>query len=95
MVIFGLLLIGLGAVAILSAVFVSEGSAELLGMQLTALEIFLAGVVAGAFVIWGFTILKYGTKREIRHRKERKQLTELSQKLDSVEREQDPGQDPA
>ena len=44
--ILGLLLIGVGVVAILSAVFVSEGSAELLGLDLTALGIFLVGVGA-------------------------------------------------
>ena len=87
MVFLGLLLIVLGAIAILAAVFVSDGSAELLGMDLTALAIFLIGVGAGAAVIWGFTILKYGTKRELRQRKERKQLNELSEKLDRVEAE--------
>ncbi|MEZ5093260.1 hypothetical protein [Nocardioides sp.] len=85
MVFLGLLLIVLGAVAILSAVFVSDGSAELLGMDLSALTIFLIGVAAGAALIWGFAILKYGTKRELRQRKERKQLNELSEKLDKVE----------
>lgn len=85
MVFLGLLLIALGIVAILSAVFVSDGSAELLGMDLTALAIFLVGVGAGAALIWGFAILKYGTKRELRQRKERKQLGELSDKLDKVE----------
>ncbi len=95
MVILGLLLIGLGALAIVAAIMVSDGSAELLGMQLSAMEIFLVGVVAGAFLIWGFAILKYGTKRELRLRRERKQLTELSEKLDRVEREQNTsGDDP-
>lgn len=87
MVFLGLILIALGAIAILSAVFVSDGSAELLGMDLTALAIFLVGVGAGAALIWGFAILKYGTKRELRQRKERKQLNELSDKLDKVEAE--------
>ncbi len=90
MVFLGLLLLTLGIVAILAAVFVSDGSAELLGMDLTALSIFLIGVGAGAAVIWGFAILKYGTRRELRQRKERKQLNELSQKLDQVEAERGP-----
>ncbi len=85
MVFLGLLLIALGVVAILAAVFASDGSAELLGLDLTALAIFLVGVGAGAAVIWGFAILKYGTKRELRQRKERKQLNELSEKLDRAE----------
>lgn len=94
MVILGLVLIGLGALAILGAVFVSEGSAQLLGLDLTALEIFLVGVVAGAFLLWGFGILKYGTKREFRLRRERKRLTELSEKLDRVELERQADDEP-
>ena len=44
MVILGLLLVILGGAVILAAVFVSDGSAQLLGMDLTALAIFLVGV---------------------------------------------------
>jgi len=87
MVILGLLLIGVGVVAILSAVFVSEGSAELLGLDLTALGIFLVGVGAGAAVLWGYSILRYGTRRELKARRERKELHELSAKLERAESE--------
>ncbi len=87
MVILGLLLLILGAIAILAAVFLSDGTAELLGADLSALTIFLIGVAAGAALIWGFAILKWGTRRELRARKERKQLDELSQKLDRAEAE--------
>ena len=69
MVILGLLLIILGAIAILSAIFVSEGSGELLGIDMSSLEIFLVGVAAGAAVLWGYTILKWGTKRGLAHRR--------------------------
>jgi len=86
MVILGLLLILLGALAIVAALF-SSGSVELLGFDMSALAIFLVGVAAGAAIIWGFSILKYGTKRGLAQRKERKQLDELSQKLDRVEAE--------
>lgn len=87
MVILGLLLIVLGAIAILSAVFVSEGTAELLGIDMSALAIFLVGVAAGAAVLWGYSILKWGTRRGLEHRRERKKLNELSSKLDEVEAE--------
>jgi hypothetical protein len=87
MVILGLLLIILGAIAILSAIFVSEGSGELLGIDMSSLEIFLVGVAAGAAVLWGYTILKWGTKRSMAHRRERKELTKLNEKLDRVEAE--------
>ena len=92
MVILGLLLIVLGALAIVAAAFVGEGTGELLGIEMSVLAIFLVGVASGAAVLWGWTILKYGTKRGIQTRRERKKLDELSHKLDEVqaERRQDP-----
>jgi hypothetical protein len=85
MVILGLVLIGAGAIAILSALFVSEGRGELLGIDMPTLAVFLVGVGAGAAILWGYTILKYGAKRELRARRERKELNELSAKLDKAE----------
>ncbi|MFC7359257.1 hypothetical protein [Nocardioides astragali] len=95
MVFLGLALIILGGIAILSAVFVSEAGAggELLGFGVTTLESFLVGVAAGAAVLWGFSILKWGTRRGLAHRKERKELTKLNEKLERVEaerRDEDP-----
>ena len=87
MVILGLLLIILGVIAILSAAFVSTGSAELLGMDLSAFVIFLVGVVAGAAILWGFSILKWGTRRSLAHRKERKELNRLQDRMDRAEAE--------
>ena len=88
MVILGLLLIILGAIAILSAIFVSEGSGELLGIDMSALGIFMVGVVAGALILWGISLLKWGTRRGLERRRERKELTRLNEKLDRVEAEQ-------
>lgn len=87
MVVLGLLLVLLGAAAILAAVFVSEGTAELLGIDMSALSLFFVGVAAGAAVLWGWTILKYGTKKGLRQRRERKQLDQLTHKLEQVEAE--------
>ena len=87
MVILGLLLIGAGVIAILSAVFVSEGTVTYLGLDLSALGIFLVGVGAGVAVLWGYTILRFGTRRELKARRERKELNELSAKLDRAEAE--------
>lgn len=88
MVILGLVLIGLGALAIVAAVFTtSDKSVALLGIDMSPLALFLVGVVAGAFILWGWSILKYGTKRELAQRRERKKLGELSEKLDRVESE--------
>lgn len=87
MVILGLLLILLSVITILSAVFVSEGTAELLGFDLTALTIFLLGVGAGAALLWGYSLLKFGARREMKARRERKELSQLSAKLEQVEAE--------
>lgn len=96
MLILGLLLIIVGVVAILAAVFVSEGRGELLGLDLTTLGVFLVGVAAGAAVLWGFSILKWGTRRGLARRRERKELSELNAKLDRVEKERrsDEGTEP-
>ena len=89
MVILGLALIILGGIAVLSAIFVSEEGTggELLGFSVTTLESFLVGVAAGAAILWGFSILKWGTRRGLAHRKERKELTKLNEKLERVEAE--------
>ncbi len=93
MVFLGLALIILGGIAILSAVFVSEPGtgAELLGFEVTTLESFFVGVAAGAAILWGFTILKWGTRRTLAHRKERKELTKLNAKLEHIEAERREG----
>ena len=87
MVILGLLLIALGALAIVVVLFDATGEVEVLGNDLTAVTIFLLGVVAGVAILWGFGILKFGTKRSLQRRRESKQLSELSEKLDRAEAE--------
>lgn len=87
MVILGIVLIILGAIAILSAVAWSEpgSGGDILGFSVTTLESFFVGVAAGAALLLGFSILKWGTKRSLAHRRERKELTALNEKLDRVE----------
>jgi len=89
MVLLGLVLIALGALAILFAFIATDAGTggAFLGFDVTTLESFLIGVAAGAAVLWGFSILKWGTKRGLAHRRERKELTELNQKLERVEAE--------
>ena len=38
-------------------------------------------------VLWGYSITKFGIKRSLQHRRESKQLQELSEKLDQVDEE--------
>ena len=85
----------LGGIAVLSALFVSQPGTggELLGFDVTTLEAFFVGVAAGAAILWGFALLKWGTRRTLAHRKERKELTKLNEKLERVEaerRDEDP-----
>ncbi|WP_244931078.1 hypothetical protein [Nocardioides sp. W7] len=90
MLLLGLLLIGAGALVIVSAVFTAEldGTAlEVVGIGVSPLGLFLLGVGAGLAVLWGFGILKYGTKRTLRQRRESKKLEELSEKLEVADRE--------
>ncbi len=90
MLLLGLILIALGALAIVAAVVTVElvgGDIELIGIELTPLGLFLIGVAAGAAVLWGFDIFKWGTKRGLARRREQKQLNELSEKLDRADAE--------
>ena len=59
----------------------------MLGSDLHGTTIFLIGVGAGVAVLWGFTLVKFGIKRGLQRRRESKQLSELSEKLEKVEAE--------
>ncbi|HTW14588.1 MAG TPA: hypothetical protein VMF51_05615 [Nocardioides sp.] len=90
MVLLGFVLIGAGALVIVSAVFTAEMNGttlEVVGLGVSPLGLFLLGVGAGLAILWGFGILKYGTKRTLRQRRESKRLEELSEKLEVADRE--------
>jgi uncharacterized protein (DUF58 family) len=80
MLVLGLLLIAIGVVGILGAIFSSSGTASLLGADLGARTIFLLGVVAGVAILWGFTISKFGVRRSIHQRRETKRLRQLAER---------------
>ena len=87
MVILGMLLIVLGVVAVAAAVFVSQGAAMILGIEMSALTIFIVGVATGAAILWGITLMRVGAKRGIQHRRDRKERKQLARKLEQVEAE--------
>lgn len=89
MVVVGLLLMVLGAVAVVAAVFTASGTVELLGFDLSALALFFVGLGAGLAILWGFGFSKWGTKRTMRQRRETKKLNELSQQLEQRDRKED------
>ena len=88
MVFLGLALILLGGAAIVAGLFSEPGTGgDILGIDATVTDAFFVGVAAGAAIMLGFSILKWGTKRSLAHRRERKELTELNAKLERVEAE--------
>jgi hypothetical protein len=87
MVVFGLLLILFAALAVVAGLFASDGTAEFVGVDMSAFVIFLIGLAAGLAFLWGYTIAKYGVRKSFQHRRESKQLQELSDKLDKVDEE--------
>jgi len=90
MVILGLVLIALGALAIVGGVFSSEidgGQLQFLGQDINPVGLFLVGVGSAVAIWWGLWLLKSGSKRSWARRKEQKRLEELSEKLDTVEAE--------
>lgn len=93
MVLLGLALIVLGAIAILAVVYSSDPGqgGEILGFGVTTLESFVVGVATGAALLLGLSILKWGTRRSITHRRERKQLAERNAELERAQAEQRKG----
>ena len=88
MVILGLVLIALGGLAIVTAVFATEidnGQLAYLSIDVSPLVLFLIGVASAVAILWGFSITKFGGKRSWARRREEKRLTELSEKLDTVD----------
>ena len=43
------------------------------------------GLASGVAILWGYSIAKFGIKKSMQHRRESKQLQELSEKLDRVD----------
>ena len=88
MLILGLLLIALGALAIVCGVFaveIDDGQLQFLGQDIDPVALFLIGVGAAVAIWWGLWLFKSGTKRSWARRREQKRLEDLSQKLDNVD----------
>jgi high-affinity Fe2+/Pb2+ permease len=88
MVIIGLVLIALGAVAIVLGLFTVDldgTTLKLAGIELSPTALFFVGVAAAVLIWWGLWILKSGSKRSWARRKEQKRLEKLSEQLDNVD----------
>ena len=82
MLVLGLLLLLVGALGILAGLLTASGTTELLGLDVDAVALFLVGVASGAAVLWGFWILKFGTKRSLQRRRESRRLSRRSEELE-------------
>ena len=91
MLLLGLILIAVGGLAIVAAVFATDddGKLQYLGQDVSGLTLFLIGLGAGVAIWWGFSVFKWGTKRGWARRKEQKKMEDLSEKLGRVERDDD------
>jgi hypothetical protein len=89
MVVLGLVLIVLGALAIVSAVFSLDISGDHLRLlhhlNLSPLGLFLLGVASALAVVWGFAIFRWGAKRSWARRREAKRMGKLADSVESVE----------
>lgn len=82
----GLLLIALATLIVIGALFTIDGAdVELYGIEMTPLALFFVGAATVAVIALGAMLIRTGTRRGLRHRRERKRLTELSEKLDRVD----------
>jgi hypothetical protein len=93
MVVLGLLLIGVGVIFILAALFSTSGTASLLGADLGAQTIFLLGPASGLAILWGFSISRVGVQRSLRHRREGRELRKLSERNARADAARQPTED--
>jgi uncharacterized membrane protein YedE/YeeE len=88
MVALGLVLLVVGVLVLLAGLFTTgdAGNASMLGIHLGATAVFLLGVFSGVAIIWGLGITRFGGKRQLRQRKEKRHLQKMAAKLEEMER---------
>lgn len=95
MVVLGILLIVVAAVAIVGAVVTLDGSnVEYLGFDVAPVTLFVAGAVSVALIWLGSKLLIVGTRRSVRARREHKRLNDLERRRDDTAPGEDPGNRP-
>lgn len=88
MVILGLVLILLGGLAIVSAVFaldIDNSGIQYLSIGVSPFVLFLIGLISAVAILWGFSLAKWGGKRGLARRREQKRMDNLSEQLDDAE----------
>lgn len=91
MLLLGLAVILVGVVLILLGVLATDvsplGQIDIIGIDVGTTTLFVLGIAAGAAVLWGGSLAKYGIRRSLKQRKEDKKMEQLSEKLDRAEAE--------
>lgn len=98
MVIFGLVLLVVGALGILAGVFGAEAESTsaqgktdvhttFLGLEMSASTLFVVASVATLCVVAGLWFMKVGAKQGWKRRKEQKKYGELNERLERAEAE--------
>jgi uncharacterized integral membrane protein len=90
MVILGLVLLAIGVLAMLAAVFNTSGTASFLGADLGSATLFFLGVAATLALLVGLMLTRAGTGRALRHRREHRRLRVLERER-RHDAEKDPG----
>ena len=89
MVALGLVLLVVGALVLVAGIFTTGdagGGASILGVHLGTTSIFLLGVFAGVAIVWGLGITRFGGKRHLQQRKEKRHLQKMAARLEEMER---------
>ena len=88
MVALGLVLVVVGVLVLLAGIFTTgdAGDASILGIHLGSTAVFLLGVFSGVAILWGLGILRFGGKRQLKQRKEKRHLQKMAAKLEEMER---------
>jgi len=96
MLVLGVVLLVAGVLVVLAGLFTAgdTGTASLIGVHIGATAVFLLGVFSGVAILWGLSLIRFGGKRQLRQRKEKRRLQGLAAKLEKLEGERDEPGDP-
>ncbi|WP_203336518.1 hypothetical protein [Nocardioides limicola] len=81
MLLLGLVFLVLAILAIAAVALDGTGTVDVLGIETNALGIFLLGLACGCLIWWGLALTRAGVRRELKTRRDRKELASLKGQL--------------
>ena len=96
MLILGLALIVVAAVLIVLGLFTTgngdldDPTATLLGLPVGSTTIFVIGLVAGVFLLFGLSLTKWGGKHQMKYMKEKRQMRSMAKTFQEAEAKPEP-----